>query len=126
MSPLPGVLRLEFTRCRDLEGVGDVIFVGDDWAEDHHDVDVCDVDGKWLAKRRFPEGVEGVAALHELVAGLADNAGEVVVGIETDRGLWVQAIVEAGYEVYAVNPLAASQPSACEPSKPHLHPRPAN
>jgi len=86
-----------------------VIFVGDDWAEDHHDVYVCDVDGRRLVKRRFPEGVAGVAGLHELLAGLVEDPAEVVVGIETDRGLWVQALVEAGYQVYAVNPLAASR-----------------
>lgn len=84
-----------------------MIFVGDDWAEDHHDVYVCDGDGVRLAKRRFPEGVVGVRAFHELVAGLVDDPGEVAVGIETDRGLWVQALVEAGYSVFAINPLAA-------------------
>ena len=30
---------------------------------------------------------------------------EVVVGIETERGPWVQALLAAGYEVFAVNPL---------------------
>ena len=33
----------------------------------------------------------------------------MVVGIETDRGLWVTALVAAGYELYAINPLAASR-----------------
>ena len=47
--------------------------------------------------------------LHELVAVHADDPGEVVVGIETDRGLWVQALVETGYVVYAINPRAASR-----------------
>lgn len=84
-----------------------MIFVGDDWAEDHHDVYVCDVDGVRLAKRRFPEGVVGVGAFHELIAGLVDDPAEVAVGIETDRGLWVQSLVEAGYSVFAINPLAA-------------------
>ncbi len=86
-----------------------MIFVGDDWAEDHHDVFVCDGDGVRLAKRRFPEGVLGVAGFHDLVAGFADDPAEVVVGIETDRGLWVQSLVEAGYLVFAINPLAASR-----------------
>lgn len=86
-----------------------MIFVGDDWAEDHHDVYVCDPEGARIALRRFPEGVEGVAGFHELVAGLVDDPCEVVVGIETDRGLWVQALVEAGYSVFAINPRAAAQ-----------------
>jgi transposase len=86
-----------------------VIFVGDDWAEAHHDVYVCDEAGVKLAARRVPEGIAGVAILHGLVAAHAGDPGEVVIGIETDRGLWVQALVEAGYQVYAINPRAASR-----------------
>lgn len=86
-----------------------MIFVGDDWAEAHHDVFVCDDVGSRLLQRRFPEGVEGVTKLHELVAELVDEPAEVVVGIETDRGLWVQSLVEAGYQVFAINPKAASR-----------------
>jgi len=86
-----------------------VIFVGDDWAEAHHDVYVCDGAGVKLASRRVPEGIGGIAILHELVAIHAGDPAEVVVGIETDRGLWVQALVEAGYAVYAINPRAASR-----------------
>lgn len=86
-----------------------MIFVGDDWAEAHHDVYVCDSDGTRLVQRRLPEGIGGVTALHELIAGLVDEPGEVVVGIETDRGLWVQSLVEAGYAVYAINPKSASR-----------------
>jgi hypothetical protein len=33
----------------------------------------------------------------------------VVVGIETDRGLWVGALIAAGYQMYAVNPLAVAR-----------------
>ena len=86
-----------------------MIFVGDDWAEDHHDVHVMDEAGARLASRRLPEGLAGIRAFHELTAGLAGQAGEVVVGIETDRGLWVDALTGAGYQVYAINPLAVAR-----------------
>ncbi len=86
-----------------------MIFVGDDWAEAHHDVYVCDESGAKLASKRLPEGIDGMAKLHDLVASHVDSPGEVVVGIETDRGLWVNALVEAGYVVYAINPKAASR-----------------
>ncbi|MEX2465927.1 MAG: IS110 family transposase [Gemmatimonadota bacterium] len=86
-----------------------MIFVGDDWAEAHHDVYVCDESGIQLAARRCPEGIEGVTALHELIAEQVGDPAEVVVGIETDRGLWVQSLIEAGYAVYAINPKAASR-----------------
>jgi hypothetical protein len=68
-----------------------------------------DETGRQLAKRRLPEAVTGLEALHGLVAdhlGDQDAAADVVVGIETDRGPWVQALVAAGYTVYAVNPPA--------------------
>jgi transposase len=89
------------------------LFVGDDWAEDHHDVELMDATGRVLARKRLPEGVAGMAWLHELTGGqLGQDAGgdaEVVIGIETDRGPWVAALVAAGYVVYAVNPLQASR-----------------
>jgi transposase len=86
-----------------------MIFVGNDWAEDHHDVYVMDAGGARLAARRLPEGLTGIRALHELIAGHAVDPSEVVIGIETDRGLWVQALGAAGYQVFAVNPLAVAR-----------------
>jgi Transposase/Transposase IS116/IS110/IS902 family len=86
-----------------------VIFVGVDWAEAHHDVCVIDAQGVVLARGRVPEGVGGVAGLHALVADHAEDPTQVVVGIETDRGLLVGALVATGYQVVAVNPLAASR-----------------
>lgn len=86
-----------------------MIFVGDDWAEDHHDVHVMDAAGKRLAGRRLGEGLAGIRGLHELVAGHVEDPGEVVIGIETDRGLWVEALTATGYQVYAVNPLAVAR-----------------
>lgn len=89
-----------------------MLFIGDDWAEDHHDIEVEDEQGRRLARRRLPEGVAGIEALHALVADhLPDDAeaNQVLVGIETDRGPWVQALIAAGYTVYAVNPLQAAR-----------------
>lgn len=88
------------------------LFVGDDWAEDHHDVEMMDDSGRRLAKVRLPEGVAGVARLHALIGGLADedtDQVEVLVGIETDRGPWVGALVAPGYTVMAVTPLQAAR-----------------
>ena len=85
------------------------IFVGDDWAEDHHDIHLMDADGVTLASRRLPEGLAGVGKFHELMAAHTDAPEQVVIGIETDRGLWVEALAGAGYQVYAVNPLAVAR-----------------
>ena len=86
-----------------------MLFVGDDWAEDHHDVYLINDTGDRLAARRLPEGLAGIARLHELIAEHAEDPAQVVVGIETDRGLWVDALTAAGYQVFAVNPLAAAR-----------------
>ncbi len=86
-----------------------MIFVGDDWSEEHHDVCVLDEAGRVLARRQLPEGVAGVAGFHELVGGFADGPEEVAVAIETDRGLWVAALVSSGYQVYAPNPKAVAR-----------------
>lgn len=91
-----------------------LLFVGDDWAEDHHDVEVMDAGGRRLAKARLPEGVAGIARLHAMIGAQLDDdaedvAGQVKIGIETDRGPWVQALIAAGYTVFAVNPLQAAR-----------------
>src|SRR6201998_2306913 len=85
-----------------------MIFVGDDWAEEHHDVYLMDEGGKRLACRRLTEGRPGMGQLHELIARHAEEADQVMIGIETDRGLWVGALTAAGYQVYAINPLAVA------------------
>jgi transposase len=93
-----------------------MLFVGDDWAEDHHDVEIVDEAGRMLARRRFREGLEGITRLHALIAehlpdpsGPADPAPQVVVGIETERGPWAAALVAAGYRVFAINPLSTAR-----------------
>jgi transposase len=85
------------------------IFVGDDWAEDHHDIHLMDAEGARLASRRLPEGLAGIRGFHELVAAHAEEPAQVVIGIETDRGLWVDALSAAGYQVFAINPLAVAR-----------------
>jgi hypothetical protein len=97
-----------------------VLFVGDDWAEDHHDVEIVDRDGKRLGRARLPEGMAGMARLHALIAEHLDDTdldpdtgtlavGPVVVGIETDRGPWVAALIAAGYQVFAINPMSVAR-----------------
>jgi len=87
-----------------------MLFVGIDWSEDHHDLVVMSAAGEVRSRARIADDLAGVGRLHGLVAGqLAELDEAVVVGIETDRGLLVMSLVEAGYEVYAVNPMVASR-----------------
>ncbi|MCP2622119.1 IS110 family transposase, partial [Mycolicibacterium smegmatis] len=43
-----------------------MLFVGDDWAEDHHDLYLMNEAGDRLASRRLPEGLAGIRLLHYL------------------------------------------------------------
>jgi transposase len=96
-----------------------MVYVGDDWAEEHHDVELVDDQGRRLARARLPEGLDGITRLHALIAehlpaewadlDPAEAAGRVKIGIETDRGPWVQALVAAGYRVYPINPMSVAR-----------------
>jgi transposase len=89
-----------------------LLFVGDDWSEAHHDVEIQDETGGRLGRARLTEGIAGIARLHELIAqqlGEDEGSEQVVVGIETDRGPWVAALIAAGYQVYAINPLQVAR-----------------
>jgi len=79
-------------------------------------VEVQDHTGRRLGKARLPEGVAGIVGFHELIAGFLGedmaedtDAEQVLVGIETDRGPWVQALLATGYLVYAINPLQVAR-----------------
>jgi transposase len=88
-----------------------MLFVGDDWAEEHHDVELQAETGRVLGRAKLPEGVVGIARLHAMIGehlGEDDDA-TVVLGIETDRGPWVQALIASGYRVYAINPLQVAR-----------------
>jgi transposase len=89
-----------------------LLFVGDDWAEEHHDVELQSETGRVLGRAKLPEGVTGVARLHAMIGehvGDDDEPVRVVVGIETEWGPWVQALLAAGYQVYAINPLQVAR-----------------
>ena len=96
-----------------------MLFVGDDWAEEHHDIEIQDDEGRRLARARLPEGIAGLSRLHELIAEhLTDDdvdpetgfvAQSVLVGIETDRGTWVSALGAAGYQVFPLNPVQVAR-----------------
>ncbi len=96
-----------------------LLFIGDDWAEDHHDIEIENEAGRRLARAQLPEGLEGITRFHALVAEYApadwaelsaeEVASRVIVGIETDRGPWVTALRAAGYQVFAINPLSSAR-----------------
>ena len=70
-SPLPRPL-IEVTD----RGEAGVLFAGDDWAEDHHDIELQDEAGRVLARARLPEGIAGITRLHALIGQFAGPGTE--------------------------------------------------
>src|SRR5262249_58940930 len=94
-----------------------LLFIGDDWAEGHHDVVVQDEAGTTLARRRLPEGAGGLARFHELIASCwgedsEPDPAQVVVGVETDRGGGVKGLAAAGDRACPANPKQAARHTA--------------
>ncbi len=82
-------------------------YAGIDWADQHHDAVVIDDAGKRVASIRVDHSTEGFNNLIEFLQGVG-NGGEqheeLACFIETNRGLLITALLEAGIPVYPVNP----------------------
>jgi transposase len=86
------------------------VFCGIDWAEDHHDVALIDVDGALVAKRRIDDSADGFAELLAMLADAGDTATDPIpVAIETPRGLLVAGLRQTGRRVYSINPMAVAR-----------------
>jgi transposase len=86
-----------------------MLFCGVDWASDHHDVCIVDVDGTVRWRRRIAHDPSGIAELRTAISTHEPNPANVCVAVEINHGLLVGALVEAGYVVYPINPKAAER-----------------
>ena len=80
-------------------------FAGIDWASQTHQVCLIDVGGKIIGERAFAHAGAG---LTELCAWLLARTGAapaaIAVAIEVPHGPIVEALLEHGFQVYAINP----------------------
>jgi len=85
------------------------VFVGLDWATRAHEVCVIDSRGKPLDGKGFAHDREGLA---QLLRWLARYGRRLRIAIERPSGLIVDALVEAGHQVFPIHPNAvkASRP----------------
>jgi len=85
-----------------------MLFVGDDWAEDHHDVYLINDTGDRLAARRLPEGLAGShVARADRRTCRRPRPG---CGRHRNRpGPVGRCFDRRRYQVFAVNPLAAAR-----------------
>jgi transposase len=86
-----------------------MLYVGIDWASEHHDVCLTDDSSQTLAVFRISHGSEGFDRLHTSIAQHQLDPGQVLVALETARGLLVHDLLRRGYQVYAINPKAVSR-----------------
>lgn len=86
-----------------------LIFVGIDWSEQHHEVEVQAGSGKVLKRLRVDADIAGLSRLQEVITQAAEEPSQVVIGIESDHGLLVEAMVGSGYRVYPINPVTSAR-----------------
>ena len=79
-------------------------YAGIDWADQHHDVVVIDEAGRQVATRRVTHTQEGLTALRQLLVGIAQTPEQMACVLETNQGLLILSLLEAGFPVYPVNP----------------------
>jgi len=85
------------------------VYVGIDWADDHHDVYVTDDSTAVLDSFSIPHSYEGVERLRKQLGKLLTNPEKILVAIESHQGLLIYALLELGYQVYPINPKAMSR-----------------
>jgi transposase len=86
-----------------------VIFVGIDWSEEHHEVEVQASSGTVLKRLRVSADVAGLSRLQEAITDQAEEPSQVVIGIESNHGLLVNTLVASDYLVYPINPLTSAR-----------------
>jgi transposase len=84
-------------------------YVGLDWADTHHDVEVLDEAGKRVGARRFPHSHDGLNELKQFLLSIAASPEHLACIVETNHGLLITFLLEAGIPVYPVNPKSANQ-----------------
>jgi transposase len=84
-------------------------YVGLDWADTHHDVEVLDEAGKRVGARRFAHSHAGLNELKMFLLGIAASPDQLACIVETTHGLLISFLLEAGFPVYPVNPKLANQ-----------------
>jgi transposase len=72
-------------------------------------VEVLDEAGKCVGARRFAHSHDGLNELKEFLLSIADQPEHLACIVETNHGLLITFLLEAGIPVYPVNPKTANQ-----------------
>lgn len=79
-------------------------FAAVDWGSVQHQACILDAAGGIVGERAFPHGGAGLAALCDWLVFLAGDANAVAVAIEVPHGPVVDALLDRGFGVHAINP----------------------
>jgi transposase len=79
-------------------------FAGVDWGSEKHQVCLLDGAGAVVGERAFRHDGAGLAALCDWLVSLAGGANAVAVAIEVPHGPVVDALLDRGFAVHAINP----------------------
>lgn len=82
------------------------VYIGIDWADDHHDIHVTDDSAAPLDSFSIPHSYDGMKKLRGRLGKSSSDPGNVLVAVESHQGLLIYALLEAGYLVYPINPKA--------------------
>jgi transposase len=85
------------------------VYVGVDWADDHHDVYVTDDTACMLDRFTIPHSYEGMEELEKRLANLSAVRENILLAVESHEGLLIWNLLEKGYHVYLINPKAMSR-----------------
>ena len=79
-------------------------FAGVDWGSERHQVCLLDAAGQVVGERAFRHGGAGLAALCDWLVSVAGEPERVAVAIEVPHGPVVDALLDRGFAVHAINP----------------------
>lgn len=80
------------------------LYVGVDWASAAHQVCVLSADGRRREELTVPHSGAGLAALRAQLQARVSVPGRIAVAIEVPHGPVVDALLDHGCHVYAINP----------------------
>ena len=87
-------------------------YAGIDWGSQSHTVFLTDSDGRRIGEKIFPHSAEGLA---EMATWLQTESGashpdQTLLAIEIPHGPVVEAMLERGFAVHAINPRLPQSP----------------
>jgi transposase len=79
-------------------------FAAVDWGSEKHQACIVNAEGEIVCEREFAHGGAGLAALCDWLMSVVGDPGTVAVAIEVPHGPVVDALLDRGFAVHAINP----------------------